>query len=87
LLRDSDLPPQEKAPDRLWETATVFNVAGSETTARALALIVFYLLESTEDLNRLQEELKKAFPDGWNIDIPTIELEKLPFMVSSIVFC
>lgn len=33
LLRDSNFPPQEKTPERLWETAILFNVAGSETTA------------------------------------------------------
>ena len=57
-LRDSDLPPNERTLDRLRDEAVIITGAGSETTAKAVTHISFYLLSNPEILLKLQAELK-----------------------------
>ena len=83
-MLDSDLPPEEKAADRLQDEGQTLIGAGSETTAKALSFITFYLLRDKSLLQRLREELAtvpaEPEPDG-----PLLpQLEKLPFLVSTL---
>jgi len=45
-ILESDLPPSDKTPARLSAEAGLLLIAGTETTARSLAVIMFHLLES-----------------------------------------
>lgn len=80
-IRDSDLPKEEKQPQRLMIEAVVLIGAGTDTTARALATITFFLTENKNVYERLFEELKVAMP---SVDYPitSVELEQLPYLVS-----
>jgi cytochrome P450 len=74
----SDLAPHEKTPDRLWQEGQTFVAAGTETTAWALTVITFYLLQSPEKLQRLRDELKEANATS------STQLEKLPYLTAVI---
>ena len=74
----SDIPPEDKTVNRLFQEARTFVVAGTETTAWTLSIIVFYLLQAPEKLERLTNELRKA-----NATTST-ELEQLPYLSATI---
>jgi cytochrome P450 len=80
-LLNSNLPPEEKSIERLWQDGQVFNIAGSETTSWALANATYYLLRNPEMLRRLQEEIKTVMPDGTIDEVSASELEALPYLV------
>lgn len=76
-LRDSDLLPEEKSMQRLRDESEIFTGAGSETTARTLTTIVFYLLQNPDVMKKLRTELRTSIPHSqgfrsWN------QLEQLP---------
>lgn len=78
-LRDSDLPPEERKLQRLCDEGEIFTGAGSETTARTLATILYYLVTHPDCMKQLKEELTKAMPDAqalasWNT------LEQSPYL-------
>ncbi|KUL89806.1 hypothetical protein ZTR_00581 [Talaromyces verruculosus] len=56
-LLDSDLPPEEKSADRLQDESQTLVGAGSETTAKALTNVTFYLLQNKRMLEKLRQEL------------------------------
>jgi cytochrome P450 len=70
----SSLPAREKTLDRLWQEGQTFVAAGTETTAWALTVITFYLLQDPAALSRLQKELVAAKANS------STELEKLPYL-------
>ncbi|KAH8800674.1 cytochrome P450 [Xylogone sp. PMI_703] len=78
----SSLPPSEKDPERLWQDAQIFNVAGSETPAWTLANIVYYILSDAQILDRLAAELTHAIPTGSIGNISSAELERLPYLTA-----
>ncbi|KOC07349.1 benzoate 4-monooxygenase cytochrome P450 [Aspergillus flavus AF70] len=61
ILR-SNLPPSEKAPARLAAEANLLLIAGTETTARALSLVLFHILDNPQTLLQLREELAPLMP-------------------------
>ncbi|KAK4998302.1 hypothetical protein LTR66_002448 [Elasticomyces elasticus] len=77
---NSDLPPQEKTVDRLWQEASIVSIAGTETTAWTLAVITYYLLANPDLLRTLRGELftVKTEPVAWK------QLEKLPYLTAVI---
>lgn len=79
-LNESDLPPQEKAVDRLTEEGFSLILAGADTSTQALIHISFHLLDNPTILKQLQAELQKAMPDP-NSPLRWQELEKLAFLV------
>jgi hypothetical protein len=79
-LRDSDLPPEERSLQRLCDEGEIFTGAGSETTAKALATIAFYLLADRATLQLLKDELTRAMPNAAQL-ISWSELEQLPYLV------
>jgi cytochrome P450 len=83
LLKDEHLPPAEKSFNRLKDEGEVLISAGTETTAKTLTTIAFYLLEQPDTLRRLKEELRQAMPDAWDSP-PWVQLEPLPFLTAVI---
>jgi cytochrome P450 len=82
-LLDSDLPQEEKSADRLQDEGQTLIGAGSETTAKALSIITFYLLQDKNKLQRLREELRSAMPTP-NSQASWTTLEQLPYLVGLI---
>ncbi|KAL2870373.1 cytochrome P450 [Aspergillus lucknowensis] len=74
---NSDLPPEEKSPERLAQEVQVVIGAGAETTGKMLTWTTYYLLENPEKLNRLREELNRFDP---NRTATLIDLEKMPYL-------
>lgn len=82
ILVDDKIPEAEKDPLRMKNEAAAIIGAGTDTTARAMAVALFHLLENRDQLQRLREELhpvmsNKVQPAKW------AELEQLPYLVSS----
>ncbi|TVY73237.1 Cytochrome P450 monooxygenase sdnE [Lachnellula suecica] len=78
-LLGSDLPPQEKSYERLWQEASSIVGAGTETTANALTIIMYYLIAKPNVMARLKEELLEAIPNPDEIP-KEIDLEGLPYL-------
>ena len=79
-LRDNrTLPPHEKSLTRLADECSILLIAGSETPAKALALIYYHLLANPSKLTRLRAELDTVMPDPNHIP-PQTQLEKLPYL-------
>ncbi|KAK8092013.1 Cytochrome P450 [Apiospora hydei] len=55
---DSDLPAAEKSAERLEAEAQIVLGAGTETTAKSLAMVAFYLNEDKAKLRRLRGRLR-----------------------------
>ncbi|PQE04573.1 cytochrome p450 protein [Rutstroemia sp. NJR-2017a BVV2] len=72
----SDLPPQEKTIDRLWQEGQTVVGAGTETTAWTLSVLTCHLLSNPSMVARLKEEIKDK--NGWK------ELEQLPYLTAVI---
>ncbi|KAL2822793.1 cytochrome P450 [Aspergillus cavernicola] len=74
---NSNLPPEEKSPERLAQEVQVVIGAGAETTGKMLTWTTYYLLENPEKLNKLKAELNRLDPD----QIATlIDFEKMPYL-------
>lgn len=76
---NSALPPEEKSPERLSQEVQLVIGAGSESTSKMLAWTTFYLLENTEKLHKLKEELNRLDPD---YTASLVDFEKMPYLVS-----
>lgn len=80
-IRDGTLSREEKLPLRLMGEAHVLLGAGTETTARTLAVTTFYLMKDCDIGDRLRKELKTVMPDR-NSMVGLPQLEALPYLVS-----
>jgi cytochrome P450 len=81
-LVSPEVPPEEKTLDRLEDESALLLGAGTETTARAISLSMFHLINNKDMLIKLREELRTV------LETPTskaswTQLEKLPYLVSS----
>ena len=76
---ESDLPPEEKQPERLGDEASSMMGAGLVTTAWALAHATFYILNQPATLAALQSELRAAIPHP-RTPLDWTKLEELPFL-------
>ncbi|KAL4899472.1 hypothetical protein BDW74DRAFT_183726 [Aspergillus multicolor] len=76
-ILSSDLPEQDKSEARLAQDMQVFVSAGSETTAKAMSYILFYLHNEPALLQKLKDELAPLGDDP-----SLIELEQLPYFTS-----
>jgi cytochrome P450 len=78
---DSDLPDEEKTADRLQDEGQTLVGAGSETTAKTLSIITFYLLQDKTQLQKLRDELASVplKPEGGSL---LSHLEGLPYLVN-----
>ena len=80
-LGDPNIPPKERTLDRLLDEGTVVIFAGTETSSRALAVAIFYLLHSKSHLQKLRDELA-TLPYTADHAYALSQLEPLPFLVS-----
>ncbi|KIW33393.1 hypothetical protein, variant [Cladophialophora immunda] len=80
---NSNLPEGEKTLKRLGDEAFGILGAGTETTAWALTLATFYLINQPATMKRLQEELKAAIPDP-AAPLDWLRLEELPYLSACI---
>jgi hypothetical protein len=80
-VRDGNMSEQEKKPFRLMGEASVFIGAGTETTARTLAVAIYYLLKNKEQGVKLREELKTVLPRKES-KASLSQLEAQPYLVS-----
>lgn len=77
----SNLAPEEKAPLRLAEEVQTVIGAGLVTTAWALTVAIYYLLENPPILEKLRAELFTAVPDLSAPDAFSYQkLEKLQYL-------
>lgn len=79
-IMQADLPPAEKTADRLADEAFVLLVAGAETTARTLCVILCHLLSSPSVLARLRVELDPVMKEHQPQLPPSRILEELPLL-------
>jgi cytochrome P450 len=85
LMDSKTLPEEDKSVRRFVQEAQLLLVAGTVTTATALASAIVYLLLDEKRLVVLMQELESAMPD---ITKPCkeAELESLPYLVCPVSF-
>lgn len=76
------VPPQEKTLERLVDESALLIGAGTETTARAIAVAMFHVIGNRDIYRILREELKAVLPQPTSKATWT-ELEQLPYLVST----
>jgi cytochrome P450 len=76
-----NVPENEKTVDRLVDESALLLGAGTETTARSLAVSMFHVMNDKEIGNKLREELKTVMEKPTSKATWT-ELEHLPYLVS-----
>lgn len=80
---ESDVPSQDKSVSRLVEDAQLMLAAGTETTARTLAVATYHILSNQHVLRSLMSELATSMPQiGTKPRIA--ELEQLPYLTAVI---
>lgn len=78
-LVKSDLPPQEKTVRRLNDEAQLVVAAGLVTTAWALSVASFHIVNNTSIFHNLRKELEQAVPDT-NAPLEWQQVERLPYL-------
>jgi cytochrome P450 len=79
-LVSPNVPPHEKTLDRLEDESALLLGAGTETTARAIAVSMFHLTNNMEMVLKLREELRTVLKTPHSKASWT-DLEKLPYLV------
>lgn len=79
-LSDPSLPAEERTPIRLKNEAMTMMGAGTETTARVLAVGSFHLYKNEAMVQRLRDELRTVMPEP-SSKVSWGQLEKLPYLV------
>lgn len=74
----SSLPEQDKSEERLAQEMQILVSAGSETTAKAMSYITFYLLNDPVTMKKLMDELNTLDPDQ---TASLVQLERMPYLV------
>lgn len=81
VLRDPNIPPQDRTIERLVDDGILFGFGGTETLGRSLAVGSFYLLNDKSILAKLREELVAATEKSSNENLTLDELQRLPYLV------
>jgi cytochrome P450 len=79
----SKLPEEDKTHKRLAEEAQIVVGGGVETTAFALSIAAFHIINTEEIYERLHRELVQAFPNRAMLDLHT--LEQMPYLKACIM--
>ena len=79
-LSDPSVPPEERTPSRLEDEGLIVLLAGTETTARALATAAFYIYQNKLLITKLREELRPVMPTS-TTKASWVQLEQLPYLV------
>ena len=82
-LLNSDLPKDEKRPQRMAHEGFEILLAGSDTTARTMGIAVYHTLANKDVAVRLREELESVMPNPQDI-VELKVLETLPWLSSII---
>lgn len=82
-LLESDLPWEEKLQSRLWQEGQVVIGAGADTTANAITITHFHILDNPDVHQKLRAELEEALPDKY-APVELRIVEQLPYLVSSL---
>jgi cytochrome P450 len=82
-ILDSDIPSSEKTTTRLAEEAAGIVGGGIDTTKWAAAVTCFHIINNPLVLERLREELKIAFPNGYDAT-ELSQLENLPYLMACV---
>ncbi|CEJ58848.1 Putative Benzoate 4-monooxygenase cytochrome P450 [Penicillium brasilianum] len=82
-LVSPSVPPHEKSLDRLEDESALLLGAGTETTARAIAVSMFHLMNNQEMGLKLREELKTVLKSPQSKASWT-DLEKLPYLTGAV---
>ncbi|KAF9884399.1 hypothetical protein FE257_001799 [Aspergillus nanangensis] len=80
-LCDKSVPAAERTLPRVMDEAFVVLGAGTETTARVLALGAFYLYQDRAMLDKMREELRKVMPEP-SSKVSSAQLEQLPYLAA-----
>ncbi|EEP75342.1 conserved hypothetical protein [Uncinocarpus reesii 1704] len=78
-ILESNLPPEEKGPERLSQEIQGVIGAGSETVAKTLSWLTYYLVANQDKLDKLLEELNRLDPDQ---TASFVDFEKMPYLTS-----
>ncbi|KAL9623137.1 MAG: hypothetical protein Q9204_007976, partial [Flavoplaca sp. TL-2023a] len=82
LLR-SNLPPSEKAAERMSSEGMGLLVAGSETTAQTLSVTTYHILANPGIVNELRKQLEIAMPEACTL--PSLaNLEAIPYLYACV---
>lgn len=82
ILRSTNLPPAEKTQERICAESMILVAAGTETTARTLAVTIYHVLANPAVYSRLLEELRTLLPTPLS-PLPSVAaLEALPYLVA-----
>lgn len=84
-LVSPSVPSHDKTLDRLKDESALLLGAGTETTARAIAVSMFHLMNNKEMGQRLREELKTVLKTPLS-KVSWADLEKLPYLVGATMF-
>lgn len=79
-LKDSHIHPEERTIHRMVDEGTTIIFAGTETTARALSVGMFHLLNNKSLLQELRKELM-SLPPVEDHAYQLSQLENLPYLV------
>ena len=82
-ILDSKLPPEEKTERRLADEAQIVIGGGVETTAFALAIAAFHIIDKPRIYERLHADLVKAFPNRTTLELQP--LEQMPYLKACIM--
>lgn len=79
----SKLPAEDKSQQRLEDEAQIVVGGGVETTAFALAIASFHIINNPRIYQRLHADLVQAFPNGASLELYT--LEQMPYLKACIM--
>lgn len=75
------IPSHERTLDRLQDEGLIILSAGTETTARTLALCAYHLSNNPLIMEKLREDLRQVMPTP-SSQASWIQLEKLPYLTA-----
>ncbi|KAK2789450.1 hypothetical protein FQN53_001896 [Emmonsiellopsis sp. PD_33] len=84
ILSSTTLLSSDKERKRLADEAAIIVAAGVETTAFALTVGTFHIVNTPAIYQRLKNELQAALPNGDTAMPSLLELEKLPYLKACI---
>jgi cytochrome P450 len=85
VIRESALPESEKSVYRMAAETNVLISAGTDTTARVLAIASFYIYSRPDVHSRLLGEIRTVMPTPGSPIPSTDELERLPYLVAVVL--
>ncbi|KAJ5689940.1 hypothetical protein N7462_004332 [Penicillium macrosclerotiorum] len=82
-LTSPKVPAQERSLDRLEDESALLLGAGTETTARAIAMSMFHVMNDKEIARKLRDELRTVLKTPKSTASWT-DLEKLPYLTGAV---